>query len=492
MAGEDVQVSDVMTAVQAIRDEVDTYQLAADYYHGEVGELFVSPAVKRALRGGLGGFDINLARRAVDALLDRVRILSVSVPGSDELTRRLIDEVWTPNRMDRRAKTVHWGALTYGDYYLTVWDGEAEGTVEMHPNTPAGCRIFYDPENPTVKEYAAKLWAEGHGDDRVYRLNLYYADRIEQYATEAGHKGEEDVEWREYLVDGQAWPIPNPHGEVPVFHFRTGEPYGRPEHRGAWGPQNAITKLSSTLMSTVDFQGFPQRYALTKAGQSDPAAQMFDDDDNPETAISELTAGPGNLLDLPGVDKVGQFDPADMDAFLKPLSFYVRAMAAATAKPLRFFDPQGQVPSGEALRADEAPLAMRISDFEELCGEAWQEALVFAAKVAGFAISPPDVGWAPVQTVSDLAGWQTVAAKQAAGVPAKQALTEAGYTSELVEGWLADRQAPNLDTRLAALGKVADAMQKLGAAVQMGMLDEAQAQAVVAGVMGDLIGDTAA
>ncbi|HLU29971.1 MAG TPA: hypothetical protein VKZ65_16190, partial [Glycomyces sp.] len=270
--------------------------------------------------------------------------------------------------------------------------------------------------------------------------------------------------------------------------FRTDEPYGRPVHEGAYGPQNAITKLSATLMATVDGQGFPLRYALTRAGEV-TAAQVFDDDEDPETTADRLRVEPGTLVTLPGVDKVGQFDPANMDAFLNPLGFYIRSMAASTATPLRFFDPQGQIPSGEALRADEAPLAQRIRDFEDIAADDWASALEFAGRIAGIPVGRPDVKWAPVQTVEDLQGWQTVKAKQEAGVPARQALTEAGYTSELVEQWLEGSDASNLDTRVNALLNIGRALQSMGAAAQLGVVDQAQVQAIVAQIMGDLVQD---
>jgi Phage portal protein, SPP1 Gp6-like len=428
---------DLMHAVAEIRAHVDGYLLAANYYSGDVPELFVSPAVARALRGDTGGFDINLARRPVDAVLDRMRITAVQVPGDEAATRRLIDTVWTPNRMDRVSKRVHQSALVHGDSYVTVWPGADDGTVELHYNSPLTTRVFYSPENDRVKAYAARLWAEGHGEPRVYRADLYYLDRVEQYVTGRGKTGDETDDWAPFLVDGESWPLSNPYGVVPVFHWRTGEPYGTPEHRGAFGAQAAITKLSATLMSTVDFQGFPQRWQLLNpnAGTAD-SLFGFDDDDtaSPEDAPSSLTAGPGRVWKL-DARAVGQFDPANVDAFLRPLQFYARAMAASTATPLRFFEPSGDVPSGESLRADDAPLAHRIADREELFADEWRDALTFAAMVAGESIPEPDIKWAPIQTVDDEAGWKTVLLKLQAGVPFAQAMTEAGYLSDLVEGW---------------------------------------------------------
>lgn len=431
--------SDLLAAVAAIREHAPGYALAQRYYEGDVEELFCSPAVKRALGDAAAGFDVNLARRPVDAVLDRLGITAVQVAGDEAATRRLVDTVWTPNKMGRYSKQVVRAALVFGDAYLIVWPGTGDGTVEIHYNSPLTTRMFYQEENPREKSHLAKLWAEGHGDDRTYRANLYYADRIERWVTHKDCDGKALADWREFTSDdGEAWPTVNPYAEVPGFHFRADEPYGRPEHRGAYGPQSAITKLSATLMSTIDYQGFPQRYALLKSAEGATQDQVdWDDDEQTVPAAGGLKASPGTLWELPGVDSVGQFSPADVKAFLEPLAFYARAMAAATATPLRFFEPSGDVPSGESLRADDAPLTHRIHDRQEWFGEEYAAALSFAGRVLDETFGQVDIKWRPVQTVDDEQGWKTALLKMQAGVPALQALTESGYTSELVEGWLA-------------------------------------------------------
>jgi hypothetical protein len=483
---------DLMHAVHEIREHADDYLLARDYFDGSVSEVFVSPVVRRALRGGVCGFDINLAKRPVTAVLDRMRISAVSVPGDETATRRLVDTIWNPNRLGRVSKRIHWSALTHGDAYAIVWPGDDESSVEVHYNSPVTTRVFYSEDNDREKAYAAKLWGEGRGDQRRFRCDLYYADRVESYATAVGSKGEQRAEWREYTADeGGPWPIPNPYGVVPVFHFRTGEPYGRPVHADAFGPQNAITKLSATLMATIDFQGFPQRYALLNPMDSAAASSVDWDDDETSTPDADgraMEVGPGRILQL-DAKGVGQFDPANVEAFLRPLNFYARAMSAATATPLRFLEPSGQVPSGESLRADDAPLVQRILDHEELIGDEWADLLVFAAQVAGEPVARPDVQWAPVQTVDDLAGWQTVKAKQEAGVPARQALTEAGYTSELVQRWLEGSQEPNIDTRIDALTRIGQAMNQLGSAVNSGVMSTDQVDQILQQTLADLVRD---
>ncbi|MCW0214380.1 MAG: phage portal protein [Pseudonocardia sp.] len=437
-------MADLSTAVASVGEASDSYDRAWNYYSGDIEELFASPVIQRILAGSSSGYRVNLARRPVDAVLDRLKIASVLVPNNDPLTKVLNDLVWAPNRLGRVAKLVHRAALVYGDAYLHVWPGVDEGTVRAIFNSPGTTRVFYDPEDPSKKSFAAKVWSVGDRDNQQTRVTLYYADRIERWISKKGTKGDEEKHYVEFVdEDGDPWPIENPYGEIPVFHFRTDEPYGRPEHADAFGPQNAINKLVATQMASADYQGFPQRYRLRSVATSDLVGYPDDDDDVPDEG-SALTASPGTVWDLTNTDAVGQFDSANPDSFLKPIEFYIRAMAAATATPLRFFDSEGQVPSGEALRADEAPLAEKIGDRQTWFGDEWVAALMFGMKVVGSPVNTVDIRWRPVQTTDDLEGWKTVEKKLALGVPFDQAMAEAGYLPEQVAGWTAPLQTPPL------------------------------------------------
>lgn len=464
-------ITDLMRAVDEIREHLPYYQLAEDYYEGRVPEQFTSQAVRRYLRSATPGFDLQLAGRAVDAVLERLEVTSITVGGQDATdeaaTQEVLDRVWNANRMGRRSKSVHRGALMFGDAYLFVWPGDddAEGapTVQLRYCSPKSCRVFYDDEDPDEKSYAAKLWRQGVGDQAFTRVNLYYADRVERYATAPGIAGDHDSDFTPYDPDGDGWSIPNPYGQVPVFHFRTDDPYGHPEHRKAWAPQNSLTKLCRTLMASVDFAAFPQRWALQAGpnpGQSYTAILGDDETADPNDRDSSLTATPGGIWKLGSeVSEVGQFTVADQAAFLEPAAFFIRGMSAATGIPPRFFDPAGEVPSGEALRADEAPLASRILDREEWLEETWNDALVFACEVLGLVVVELDLQWAPVQIISDEAGWRTVALKLRAGVPVETVLREAGYLTSVVNQWRDDGEldaVPVMQTSAAALPAAAE------------------------------------
>src|SRR5207245_1963593 len=66
-------------------------------------------------------------------------------------------------------------------------------------------------------------------------------------------------------VLGPQWPMPNPYGQIPAFHLRTDLDYGKPVHRNAFALQDAISKLIEMQMVTVEFSGYPQRYAIQEA-----------------------------------------------------------------------------------------------------------------------------------------------------------------------------------------------------------------------------------
>ncbi|MGH3992317.1 MAG: hypothetical protein ACRDSN_07595, partial [Pseudonocardiaceae bacterium] len=91
--------------------------------------------------------------------------------------------------------------------------------------------------------------------------------------------------------------------------------------------------------------------------------------------------------------------------------------------------------------------------------------------------------------VDDEQGWRTVLLKVQAGVPAQQALSETGYSAELVDGWLAGSDKANLDSRVDSLVKIGQAMQYLGSAVALGALDATQVDLILRQTLAELVQD---
>ena len=426
-----------MAGLKAIQEARPAYDEAKSMYEGDVAEVFASERLRVLFADSSGKYRMNLAKTPVNAVVNRLEIAAVTVRGSAEQTQLLAERVWADNQMDLEAPDLHRGACEFGDYYVIVWDGDEDGTVDLFGNSPLSCRMMYDPDNPRRKRYLIKVRQEG----KRRRATLYYRDRVERYVTnQDGVSGDDESHWVEYVDnEGDVWPIPNPYDQVPAFHFRTGRPYGQPLHLGAYGPQNAINKLVATQMGTIDYAGAPQRYALEDKGlasSDENAADFGDDEDEPDGQPegAQYRAGPATVWLMKGIKDVGQFEVAEPKVFLDPAEFYVRLMAQITEMPIHFFDPGGDQPSGESRRTAEATLIKKIKYLALSLAATWADALEFALLVLGVR-ARVDVRYANPDSIDDVEGWQVTAAKIAAGVPARQALLEAGYTAAQLDEW---------------------------------------------------------
>lgn len=500
-------MSDLMNGLSALAENFDEYQLAEDYYEGCPDELIGNAELRRLLmQGGYGErFRINLAKTPVDALLGKVQISSITT--DSEAGDAALAALREDNLMQLQEGEVHRRTFEYGDYYVMVWPDEQDddtedgdrslsaSKVQINCHGPQTMRVMYDDDHPNRKAYAIQSWFNREMDR--WRADLLYPDRIESYVSKTKERPLNDDGWLPFS-EGEAEHIqPNPYGEIPVFHFRNGLPYGRPEHKDAYGPQDAVNKLTATQMASTDSAGFPQRYGLL-----DPQAVLDENNDDPfrdnETEVddtvdasrkgrrSALRGGPGTMLFLNGLKAIGQFATADSKNFMEPLEVYVRLMAQVTTTPLHYFDPSGDQPSGESLRAADAPLIAKARNRKQYLTPTWRDVYTFALKLMGVTVASVDIQWAPDTTIDDVAGWEVVEAKVRNGVTQDQALREAGYTDEQVEGFLdANQEEMALQRRIELLNSTADAIQKLGAGVSTGVISQGQVDMLISRIIGE-------
>jgi len=429
------------------------YDRAEQFYCGMVEESYASPKVARLLsQVGLTDFpNFNLAHIAVDALIDQLHINSVTT--EDNALDNLLDDLGDSNDLDEEFPILLRNAGKFGDAYLFVWpSADAEGNavdVRMEPQDPRVVRAFYSVENPNLLVRVIKSWEEGLKETLVVRANLYFSDHIERWS----HKGKvpkdpKRAKWEPFSADGMPAYIENPYGRVPYFHYRTDRPYGVPLHINAYGPQLAINKLVTAHLATVDYQSFPQRYALLDPTADASGSQAGDftpdhpeDGFSPESPVdSQLDASPNAIWQLQGYKEVGQFDPANPDAFMKPLESYKELMSQATQIPPQAFELDGHNISGEARRVASEPLYNRAESLQRSFGNTLRKAYAFALEILGEDAADITVNWKPVRNINDLTGWQTLLIKQSMRVPLDVILAEAGYNSADIDQWLS--QAP--------------------------------------------------
>lgn len=495
--GGGVATPDLVQGLQALSDATGAYNHAEAYYRGEVPEFFASVRLRRAMMRSGTPFRLNFARTAVDAVTERLKLAAVN--STDDQADAALQAMWLRNKMSLQSRQIIRRACEYGDAYVMVWPSPDDTGIDVFYNSPQCVRLFYDAENPLRKSYALKRWAL---PDKRVRVDLYYPDRIEKYVTKPGAAGKDAAEWLPFVDDpADEWPYVNPFGEVPVFHFRTDQPYGEPEHKGFYGPQDMIHKLAISHMSGVDYQAFPQRWALvhpdsdtSEAAAADEDVFAFPDATTGTTvpplgeARSQYTADPGSVWFMRGVQGVGQFDTAPPSNFTDPMLTYLRMGAEITNTPLHRIDPTGDAPSGESLRTAEAPFVAKVEDRQLSFGDTWAELFRFALALAGFDGVDVAVRWVPAETVNDLEGWQTVMAKLQAGVPPEQAFVEAGYSTDQVESWFGDRDV-DLPFSVDLLVKIGQALASLGTAQSLGVVSSDQVQALISAVMDGSVAD---
>ena len=484
---------DLEEALCELNEAMPAYMKAEAYYEGTVREKFVSKAVQALLTGSDTDFNVNLAGRVVDAVQDRMEIAAVTAepiddgeedeeepeveepdnatdgatgfgeegveePDEDEeemseeekLLDEAISKIWRDNEMDIEAPEIHQKMLTYGDAYLFVGlsddDDESEDRVDLFFNSPLNVRVLYEEENPRKKRLAIKKWKVGPKNNERIRLNLYYGDVTYKFISKGGKDGAAG-NFEVYTDDStdEMGSLVNETGEIPFFHFRTARPYGRPEHKKAYGPQDALTKLITNMMSTSDFAAFPQRWALQEQGTSTDDDLDWDagdsdsmDEKNPSELQSQLISGPGRIWPLRNMKAVGQFNSADVEQFLKPINTFTGLMAAVTATPVSYFlvslGATATPASGESQRKGESPFLSKVNARQLSAEATWQDSLGYGLHLLDLD-AEVRVRWAPTSVVSGEAGWKAVQEQQKAGVPVRQTLLEAGYTEAEVSSW---------------------------------------------------------
>lgn len=512
--------NDLIEGRLALLDAQDVCVQANSFYDGDSEEIFSSAKARRLLQknGALEVEDFNYAHIPVDAIAEKLQIASISAivgdpeedeDTADEAAQKTLELLLDENQLDAETPGHLLNTCKHGNAYALVWPrtddtGNTTG-VDIRFNSCESVRMVYSAEDPLKPAYVIKMWEINAAveDKKQIRINLYYDDRIERWVTEPGRRGDDPKDWIPYNDDelGQALDsldddrpvIPHNLGRIPWFHYRTGRPYGTPEHSNAYGPQQLINKLVVAHAATIDFQSFPQRYALVDPKIDQVLSNLVDpdfpedEDDDPESESNSTTlkADPSAVWRLYGVTGVGQFQVADPKVFIDPFDRYVKAMSEVTGTPLyRFGGSFAQPPSGEALRRIDAPLNTRADHLQRLLGATHKDMLEFALSLAGVTDATVQITWAPVQQVTDAEGWGVVGTKIANGVPPEQALVEAGYERDQVKKWLDEPGNNEMLRRIAVLGQLGDAATKLGTAAGLGVISLEQIGKAIQWVLG--------
>lgn len=400
--------------IEAIVDRERENKIAMQYYEGGVPEFFSTPELRHAVHSTVRNIGLNYSRVPVQEMLNRLEISALI--GSSEKANKVLKQVDDNNQLDVFFDDLFEKASVYGEAFAMAWP-DSSGQWRLSAHSPLEMYVAYDLEEPWVIDHAVKVW---QSTDTELRMNVFRKDTISKYkAPSMGLNAA--VNWT--LIET----IENPFGEVPVFHLKNQGEHGRPEHYDAYSSQDAINKLVITQLYTIDYQGAPQRYALSQMDASGEH-EDFDEDGADRQNLESLNSGPGELWYLKGVNQVGEFTAADPDVFWDPIKDFVRSMASITGTPLHYFDNGGNIPSGQALRAAEAPLLTKVKKRRNSYGLPIKRMFEFILKGESVAKATVQVKWADLESMDVMDEWDLYLKKRNAGLPIRQILLEAGYT----------------------------------------------------------------
>lgn len=454
----------ITSALQVMNAALPAYVEAQEMYDGNAPEIHANIYIRKALRSTGEKFRVNWAKTAVDAVLNRLEISSITSP-DDEATR-IIEKAWKDNRLGLHARDIHKSALEFGDTYVIAWVGDEEGSVKIQHNEAKHVRMFYDSENPDVPTHAVKTWVNG---DNHQRVTIYFPDRIERWVSTTPVTASvipEDFE--QYLdEDDTEWLIENPYGRVPIFHFRNEFPHGKPEHYSCYGPQHMLNKLVATQMAAVDFNTFPQRYALTEAGisqgRSDAEAEFEGDEDAPGLSDKpkgqDLVASPNGMWWMdPTVKSLGEFAAASPAVFIDSINEFVTAMAQVSDTPIHAYNLSGTPPTGESRRRAEAPLVQKVYNRQLTYGSTWKDLFDFVLVLAGYEVpvlvaadgtevDSLNITWKSPEQQDDKDALETMNLKISMGIPKRTVFSEMGYSLDQIDAWGFTEANPNGSTQ---------------------------------------------
>lgn len=434
------------------------------YYRGEMNLALTSDKWRDEFAVRFPSYSANLMATVVDKHRERLAVQGIRYADNPDADRDAWDW-WQRNHMDAESPKLYREALVKGVGYVLVWPNAAgepeisiESASEMIVDTVAG--------RAWQRRAALKRWID-HDDGKAH-AELYLPNGVYKYVSQqSSHEFSAPVwwsiiSWTKETIRGEAWPLSNPVGVVPVVPF-VNRPNALGHGESAIKPvasiQDAVNMYRVNAFVAAEFASFKQRWAIGLDVPVDPVTG------NPvepfRTAVDRLwVVGPPDPNAYPDPTKAppvqfGEFEAADLAPFYASIEGEIRLMGTISRIPYTQLSPQaGQPPSGDSIRASESGLVAMITDTEMTFGEAHEE--VFRLNFAFRDDSRSkdlsgEVLWREAATQSEAARMDALVKMLSLGVP-EEAIWERipDVTPQVIRRWRRMKAQQDLARALAA------------------------------------------
>lgn len=347
------------------------------YYDGDPPLSAIAEKAREAFRRLLKQSRLNVCGLVVDATAERMQVDGVRL-GDSETGDAEAWRIWQANNLD-----------AYCDLLLTETVKVGRGFVLVAPN-PQDARsplvtaedmtqaiVAYAPGSLRIRVAALKVWL----DDWTGRLmaTLFLPKAIYKFQADVPKVGGNAVkpQWTKRQVEGEAWPAPNPLGEVSMVELRN-----RPDLLGKahseiediLDDQDRLNKTLIDRMMAQEFAAFRQRWMTGFEVPEDENGQP----------IEPFKAAMDRLWIVEDGDvKFGEFDATDLKPYLDATEADIQHMAARTRTPSQYLLGTMVNISGDALKAAESGLVSKVRQRMRPFGESLEDVVRLYLKAAG-------------------------------------------------------------------------------------------------------------
>jgi hypothetical protein len=386
---------------------------------------------------------------------------------------------WEDRYLPLVADQVHSDSFLYGDGFVIV---DENGVWRQDPCQMA---VRYSIDKPGIIELAAKMWMTL---GKRLRLNIYSLEddgtvTMTRYQSRRAFDGKSQPKLGPSdfdVLDSEDFKA------MPVVHFpnkRYGA-YGISEIQPVIPLQNALNKASMDLIIAMEYQAFQQRWIAGVDVEIDPATGL------PKEFVGKH--GPGNYLAIADSEaKIGQFDAADLEPYVKVVTDLRAQIARVSGVPPNyFFSNGGATVSGEALKTGEIRFTRKGKRQQRCFGKGWEAVMTLVLVLPDDATetyTDEDLNalWDDVEPRSPSEEMDVLLKKQVIGVPNSQLQREAGYDPDQVLQFAVEF-AEQIKLGLVANPNPAPNPAKAGAQPAQVAIGESPASSSAGGQKGDL------
>lgn len=372
-----------------------------DYFRGGQPLVYATKQWAKFHKDRYKGFSDNWCGVVARAPVDRLRIDGFSTGQDRTPEEKSLWDDWQRNELEIQSKQGFLSSAVAKRSACLVWS-DSDDTPVVTWEHPGQVVVAYAQDGSRTRRAALKAWTE----DGVEYATLYLPDGLWKFQRASSVPVQNGLTpnglyvlgvglssgggWKQRVVSGEAWPLDNPLGEVPVVEWLNqpllgGQPLS--EIQGTMAMQDAINMMWAYLFTAADHASMPARVVLGMEPPKIPILNEAGQLIGSEPAKMEDLAE-GRLLFLPGAGgnaKIDQWDAAKLDVFTAVINQAVGHIASQTSTPGHYLNTNDALANlnGDALTSAEVPLATKVVNAQSFYSPSARDTLRLMAKVRG-------------------------------------------------------------------------------------------------------------